>query len=784
MAEDRGIEEYGRLQRLIEKEGIYRQLTELFRHADRRYNSGLFDFSKSGDRLTPSLSLDDRAIKNVLADLYFPQSPYEFSVLPVEILGNVYEQFLGKVIRLTAGHQAKVEEKPEVKKAGGVYYTPAYIVDYIVKNTVGALVDGRSPNQLKGFRVLDPACGSGSFLLAAYEFLLDHYLRWYTANSPEKCRKAVYRLRGTGASSADWHLTSKEKKRILTEHIFGVDIDRQAVEVTKLSLLLKVLETESGVTLAQQLTLLPDEPKERALPNLEQNIKCGNSLIGPDYFSGRLLPDAEELARVNAFDWKSAFPEAMAAGGFDAVIGNPPYIRIQTLKEWAPLEVEAYKELYRSAGSGNYDIYLLFAEKGLALLQSTGLLGFILPNKLLKAKHGAQLRKSISGGQHLRHIVDFGGSQVFEGATTYTCVLIMSEEPSPECNYVQASDLTAWRQGKPTPQRAIPASRITSGEWNFVADPSSELIHRLAAYPTTLHDISERIFQGIIPGADKVYTVELLSTRRGVARCFSRALDQEIVLESDLLRRIVTGKEVKRYSVIESPWRVVFPYKLDARGNAELIPPGEMAEKYPRTHKYFESTRTLLNLRDRGSARGPEWYKYIRSQNIGLQGMPKLAVPRLVARLCCGFDHDGSYCLDNVDVGGVLVRTTAGQTPLFLMGLINSRLLDLVFRKASVPFRGAYFSANRQYIEKLPIRTIDFSDPADKARHDKMVALVECMLELHKRKQAAGSDHERELLQRQIASTDGEIDALVYELYGLTEDEIAVVEDAVHARTA
>jgi hypothetical protein len=322
MAEDRGIEDYGRLARLAEGENIYSGLVKFFRLADARYNSGLFDFSKAGDTLTPRLSLDDKVLKPVLSGLYFPQSPYEFSVLPVEILGNVYEQFLGKMIRLTAGHQAKIEEKPEVKKAGGVYYTPAYIVEYIVKNTLGKQIEGKSPAQLKGFRVLDPACGSGSFLLGAYQYLLDYYLSWYTAHAPEKHPKAVWQL------GEAWRLTTAEKKRILLEHIYGVDIDRQAVEVTKLSLLLKVLETENDESMGRQLTMFEEAERERALPNLDRNIKCGNSLIGPDYFSGQLLPDADELKRVNPFDWAAEFPEVFNGrnAGFDCVIGNPPYI--------------------------------------------------------------------------------------------------------------------------------------------------------------------------------------------------------------------------------------------------------------------------------------------------------------------------------------------------------------------------------------------------------------------------------------------------------------------------
>ena len=234
---------------------------ELYREADERYNSELFDFK--ADTLTKSLALDDKVLKPILAGLYYPDCPYEFSVLPAEILGQVYEQFLGKVIRLTPGHRAKVEEKPEVKKAGGVYYTPSYIVDYIVEQTVGRLIEGKTPKQISKLRILDPACGSGSFLLGAYQRLLDYHRRWYEEHDPEKearsKRPAIYQ--GPGG---EWRLTTGEKKSILLNNVYGVDIDRQAVEVTKLSLLLKVLEGESQETLGKQLALW----RERALPDL------------------------------------------------------------------------------------------------------------------------------------------------------------------------------------------------------------------------------------------------------------------------------------------------------------------------------------------------------------------------------------------------------------------------------------------------------------------------------------------------------------------------------------
>ncbi len=304
----------------------------------------------------------------------------EFSVLPAEILGNVYEQFLGKVIRLTKGHRAVVEEKPEVKKAGGVYYTPSYIVEYIVEQTVGVLTAGKSPRQMEKLRIVDPACGSGSFLLVAYQYLLDAHLAWYQEHQPEKHKNQVFLTR------VGWRLTAAEKRRILLNSIFGVDIDRQAVEVTKLSLLLKVLEGENNETLTQQSLF-----GERALPSLELNIKCGNSLISPKALRGGLFPDPEEMKRVNPFDWEREFPRIVREGGFHAIIGNPPYIRIHNLVDYYPLEVRLIQRYYETARDGRVDIYVPFIERALCLLHADGFLGFIVPNKFMQADYGVSV---------------------------------------------------------------------------------------------------------------------------------------------------------------------------------------------------------------------------------------------------------------------------------------------------------------------------------------------------------------------------------------------------------
>src|SRR3989339_1613504 len=334
ICEDRGIEEYGRLMALLNGTRVYARLGEIFTRADEKYNSGLFHFKaekdivEAPDELTLKLKIRDKTLKQIIKNLYYPDSPYEFSVFSADILGRVYEQFLGKVIRLTAGHRAVVEEKPEVRKAGGVYYTPTYIVDYIVKNTVGKLVRAENFQPLRKttlkeiskIRILDPACGSGSFLLGAYTYLLDWHRDWYMANGHEKWAtgRSPVLYQGMGG---DWRLTTAECKRILLNNIYGVDIDPQAVEVTKLSLLLKVLEGESEQTLARQLKLF----HERALPDLGNNIKCGNSLIGTDFYNINVETGLKpvstvgdyERRKVNPFDWETEFPEIMKNGGFD-----------------------------------------------------------------------------------------------------------------------------------------------------------------------------------------------------------------------------------------------------------------------------------------------------------------------------------------------------------------------------------------------------------------------------------------------------------------------------------
>ena len=678
ISEDRGIEPYGRLKEIQDGEDLNKRLLRLFHQADNRYNSGLFHLTsergrsdESLDTITPNLTIDDATLKSILKNLYYPESPYEFSVLPADILGQVYEQFLGKVIRLTKAHRAKVEEKPEVKKAGGVYYTPTYIVDYIVEQTVGERLMDKKPGprgSASKLKILDPACGSGSFLLGAYQYLLDWYRDAYVSENPERhARGRPPRL--FKSRSGDWKLTIEEKRRILLSSIYGVDIDPQAVEVTKLSLLTKVLEEESAETIGKQLSMF----HERALPDLGGNIKCGNSLIGPDYLGFHDFSGYEELRRVNPFDWRTEFPDVTAAeGGFDVIIGNPPYIRIQILKEWAPTEVEFFKRKYSAASIGNYDIYVVFVERALQLLNGRGRMGYILPHKFFLAKYGEPLRGLLAGGQHLTEIVHFGDQQVFEGATTYTCLLILDKAGGSDFRFVEAHNLDTWRSLRAAPEGHIAAQEVSSSDWSFVIGPKAELFNRLDQMPIKLEQVATRIAQGIRTSANKVYVLDQVSDDQPVIRAFSSQLGREVTLERESIQPFLRGCDIKRYEIKASGKVVIIPYELKT-GNMALIPEKRFKAHFPNTYSYLRENKAHLESREHGRMKGKDWYGYVYPKNLGIMTSSKIVVPDIADRASFALDVKGKYAF--VSGYGVLLEKRVTESRAYVLGLLNSKLL-------------------------------------------------------------------------------------------------------------
>lgn len=739
ICEDRGAEPVGQLQGLLNGERIYPRLVERFREADARYNSGLFHFKKepgreeSPDELTPGLEVDDAAVKSILRRLYYPESPYEFTVVSADILGSVYERFLGSVIELTPGHRAKIEPKPEVRKAGGVYYTPTYIVDYIVKQTVGKLLEGKTPREAAKLKVLDPACGSGSFLLGAYQHLLDWHLRWYVtdgAGKHSKGKNATIRpadkpsfaapAQNAGAALppdpalGHWGLTTQERKRILLDNVHGVDIDYQAVEVTKLSLLLRCLEGETAESIRAQMTLF----HERALPDLGRNIQCGNSLIGTDITTTDAWRDLSDVERrrINPFDFERAFPRVFKQGGFDAVIGNPPYGALLGAHDagylrsrWADIVSEL-------------DTYALFMERSGTLLRPEGILSMIVPTGWYSgAKYGA-LRRSIASRFLPLSFVNLP-YDIFKDAWVDTTVVVMSKReesvgfPPPSgsvalLTFPKRHRIVSGAEFESGWRRAELASWFATGDDVFLTysdDATAAVVRKIMERSVPLADYAD-IQRGVTP----------FKTTPKAAHATSRPA--------------FTGT-VRRYSLVA--------------GDRAFIRFDETLAE-PKPSRYFEGPRVLL--------------RELISRQFRLQGV-------LVEQ---------SF-VTNKSMQSILRRK--GKPKLsFLLGVLNSRLTSWLFlRKSNIAQRDDFPKIVLKETRSLPAPRIDLSEPVDLNRHDDMARLVETMLSRVATESAAVHPHEKDRLRREIEATDQKIDQLVYQLYGLTDAEIRLVEEAMNA---
>ena len=845
IAEDRRIIEKRQLADAVDdwkarggKFHIFEWLNDLFHRINEDFNGEIFK-----PHLSETIKIDSEVLARIIEGLYPPQSPYRFDVIGVELLGSIYERYLGNTIRLTP-KRVWVEEKPEVRKAGGVYYTPKYIVDYIVKNTVGKAIEGKTPKQIEKVRILDPACGSGSFLIGAFQYLIDYHTKWYLEHPEQEVRHAHPSLdfmREVHTDPDGGHrLSVFRKAKILKNNLFGVDIDPQAVEITMMSLYLKALEGEKSQ--------LP--PKQSLLPELKYNIICGNSLIGPDiYEQGTLFAD-DERERINAFDWFAdgapspptplpegegvpigsgrvravgspstdglppvaaglsrqqrggvkpplqgpvTIPQIMRAGGFDCVIGNPPYVRSQDLGE----EQRRYYHQHYRAATATYDIYVLFVERALTVLKELGRAGFILPNKFFTTDYGAGLRQLVTTPNTIERIVDFEDAQVFAEAGNYTCLLFLRRDCPRYAEYVRLG-AAYQKEGAEGLARVLQTEvlkfeRIQLGvgpaRWTLAVGAFGQTLVRLMRKLPTMSVLEPHIFQGLKTSADKIYLLEVRQ-RKGRLCEVQTALGEQFHIEAAILRPVVKGEHVHRYWInLSAGLHIIYPYEVLENGRAVLLASDTLTQRFPRAWEYLKENKKVLGARDRGLwAKRPDWYAYARSQNIGTFVGSKLLIPYMTTRLRVAPDQEGHLFFVNITTGGYGARMKYGRHhPHYVAGLLNSRLLDKAVQQMTNAFRGGYFAVNKQAIERLPFRPIDFSDPADKARHDRMVVLVERMLELNKRKGVAPPSRRQGTgrqdagatdLDREIASTDAEIDELVYELYGITEEERKIIESS------
>ena len=531
--EDKQIEE-PEIINLRSKKSAWNGFLVLCKQLDPKYNGLVFKPQKlldSKDFNPP----DDEEFVRICDELADPSSPYNFDQIPISILGSIYERFLGKVVRVTP-KGAKVEEKPEVRKAGGVYYTPEYIVRYIVNETVGKLLEGKTPVEISRMTFADIACGSGSFLIEVYSQLLDYHIHYYLANPDKQKETDVFEREGK------LHLTLKKKKDILLNNVYGVDIDFQATEVTQLSLYLKLLE---DVTMhdAHQFGLF----KETILPDLRKNIINGNSLIGRDIIDGQLFADIDEN-KLKPMNFEDAFPTVMKRGGFDVVVGNPPYVRMETQ---SGVEKEIFKKTYRVYHKAA-DLFVYFIERGVNLLHRDGRFSFIVSNKWMRSNYGEPLRRWIKG-KGIEELIDFQHIQIFEGATTYPCIIILQKNKVNELiktTMVNSKDFGNLKNYINDSAFTVRIERLDDKGWILANDKKMAILDKLRVSTKPVIQYTEKnIYRGIITGLNEAFIVDEKKARKFINAQKSN---------SELLRPYLEGKDINSYSFLTSDKFLIF----------------------------------------------------------------------------------------------------------------------------------------------------------------------------------------------------------------------------------
>lgn len=744
IAEDRSAEPYGGLANDIKSGTFYQNLLYRFYQADQKYNSGLFDFQK--DKISEKISIDNKVIKEIISELYYPICPYEFSVISVEILGSAYEQFLGKQISLSKNGKAVIEEKPEVRKAGGVYYTPQYIVDYIVKNTIGKLIENKTPKEVSQIKIADPACGSGSFLIGAYQFLLNWHKDYYNQLKVENGELKI-KGRKEDVLTPTGELTTAEKKRILLNNIYGVDLDSNAVEVTKLSLLLKCMEGETKESIEAQAKLFHD----RILPTLDNNIKSGNSLIDLDYFDNEI--DFGEEKKVKPFSWEKVFPEVFDRnvpiderlpykkqfqkvkklsddtdkllsqllneptkeykknnGGFDVIIGNPPYVKVADKHIFNYFNKKFIHQDYQQ------DLYLLFLEQYKNLLVEGGKLGVIIPNTWLQSIKFRNIRSYLMNYYYWERILH-NKDKVFN-AVVDTHVLIFEKN-----NYIKntALEIDILKHKTITQFQSIDQNNLPeNGDIiNILANEDEKnLFEKIKSKSNLINEISS-VYNGVKPfekgKGNPPQTAEIMQTKPYVAENQSKPNKGKNWLP--LLR----GSLINRYT---NSWNK----------NSWIDYGAWLAA--PRDPKIFQAEEKII-VRQTGDC--------------------------IIATII-GKDF---ICRNNLHI---IISNQLSHK--FILGILNSKLTNFYYFQIN-PERGeALAEVKKQHVEQLPI-----PKNISSKQENEIIHLVEQLLALNKDKQTATLSSQKEQLQHRIEYAEDKINQIIYDLYDLTAEEIKIIEE-------
>ncbi len=763
LCEELGLEDFGALSEMAnDADGFWPLFVEAHEERYRKTYDGLLFPNREEDDPTGvehhlrQWWLKGRVFQNIVRGLYYPQ-PYKFDAVPLELLGGIYERFLGKRLRVV-GNDVQDEFKPEYQRTKGAVYTPPWVVRRVVGRTLESFTRGADPAAVLRLRVLDPACGSGSFLLGAFDHLEEAILEWSRANTSKAIHSGIV-LQDRG----ELRLSPDTTRRIIDGCLYGVDIDPNAVEVARMSLALRCLERTAGD--------VEERPRD-LLAGIGRNIRQGNSLVGPDVAGLGL--DADRVRATMPFAWNDrlfGFGGVLAEGGFDAVVGNPPYIEVKRYREWMPEMYRYLKEsgVYETTEQGKTDISMPFMEIAIRHLREGGRLGFIIQNRFFKTEYGALARRWLLRHKLIERIEDFRDIQVFPSRTTYTAILVL-QAGSDSFSYQTYGDLTAAQTEKPSVQARYKPDDLNSEPWSLDQPDLLQVHAELARRHKTVgqHRALE-INVGLQTLYGKVYQLQPTNVTARTVRGVN-GLGAEVVVERKAVRPLCRNRGFYPFRSDNADAWVIFPYDVEGDAYTEILWP-EFRRRFPRAAAYLEHNRsTLRNAVELEEGRD-RWHLYLYPKNLVQQTRPKILFPMTIEDTAAAVDLDGDVYQDNVNVNSLSVRDD-GVDLVALAAVFNSTTFNALARLKAGLNDAGWRKFNRQFAElvPLPLAVMKKRGATDRLRRV-AIGITQHQDELRR----ATSEGERGGVRGTLAALWAELDELVDELYGLTAEQRKVL---------
>lgn len=763
ICEEQGMEEFGTLSSFAnDPDGFW----DLFMRAHEKryrtvYDGILFPVNPDEDPTGVEALLRDwwlkgNVFKEIIRGLYHPQ-PYRFDAVPLELIGGIYERFLGKRLRVV-GAGIEDEFRPEYQRTKGAVYTPPWIVRRIVDRTLGRLVEGKSPDELLALRVLDPSCGSGGFLLVVFEYLEQAILRWFAAHPDDPAR--ARHVTGEGQLA---RLVAPVVRAIIERCLYGVDIDAEAVEVARMSLALRLLDRTARDE--------SDEPRD-LLKGIGRNIRHGNSLVDPAKVA--LSFDAEEAASLMPFDWRSprtGFGDVMKAGGFDAVVGNPPYIEVKRYREWMPAMYRFLKEsgVYETAAEGKTDIAVPFIEGSTRLLKEGGRLGFIVQNRFFKTEYGRLVRRWLLRGKWLEEVEDFRDAQVFPKRTTYTAIVVLQKDRE-SFTYRTFADLAGAVAGIASVTATVKVADVDEGVWSF-DQPELMALHRVLA--KRCGTIATHPSLSISVGLQTLYGRFYQIRATEVGRRFVTGVNgvgEEVELERASLRPLCRNRGFYPFRADNSDAWVIFPYVVE-RGASRDIEWPEFKERFPSTAKYLDRKKRDLKKAVQVPDGADRWHLYTRPQNLVSQASPKILFPMTIQDTLAAVDAKGDVYQDNVNVNSLAMNR--GDIDLRAVAAVfNSTVFSALARLKAGMNDSGWRKFNRQFADLAPLPLGRLSEALLVVP---LVALARRIEQLQGMWIEAEGEGARSGLEAMLRSLWEDLDRRVEDLYELTAEEREVI---------